>query len=234
MQNNMITKLTAVIAIAMAMSTVGCGSGFQAGGAGNGGQDLGAKTSTPVSVEEEMAKAEQASVDAQDAIAEAQALIKQITDDKGNINLNLFKKSAKSETATAASPIPGLTEKLRTVFDKVFGKVTDVRTKFNDARKNLADALAKLDRNDPVQAEMINKILGELAKVDVMEQQFLSQIKSLASKLDLAITGLDKLVGGITNFIPGFGWVAKYLLDWLVIDDVKMLIMELKYRLMNL
>ena len=232
MKSNMNIWLSGFLATVMVVGTVGCGQGFQTGS--SQATDVLEKENTPVNVDQEIANAQKASADAQSAITEAQAVIQEITDSKGNINLNLFKKASKAETTTAASPLTGLTSKLRGVFDKVFDKVAVVRVNYDNARKNLADALAKLDRNDPVQAEMVNRILSEMAKIDVLEKQFLASIKGLASKLDLAITGLDKLVSGITSFIPGFGWVVNYLLDWLVIDDVKTLILELKYKLMNL
>lgn len=241
MQNSMV-KISGWLLAVMAFASIGCGKGMNSNeesmsskAVNEGSGIVEPVAPTPVSIDQEMAKAEDARVAAQKAIDEANAALKTITDSKGNINLDLFKKQTKAAgVTTTASPIPGLTEKLRGIFDNVFAKVTTMRTKFNDARKNLADALAKLDSNDPAQALLKEKILTEMAKIDSTEASFINSIKGLASKLDLAVNGLDKLVSGITSFIPGFGWVAQYLLDWLVIDDVKMLILELKYKLMNL
>jgi hypothetical protein len=67
-----------------------------------------------------------------------------------------------------------------------------------------------------------------------MERTFSASMHQLASKLDLAIAGLDKLVSGVTSFIPGFGWIANLALDYLVMSDVKNFIYEVKMRLMAL
>src|SRR5690606_20584798 len=102
------------------------------------------------------------------------------------------------------------------------------------ARKLLADALGKIDQSNPANAALVQQIMSQMAKVDAMERQFSTSMHMLASKLDLAITGLDRLVSGVTSFIPGFGWIASLALDFLVMSDIKNFIYEIKMRLMAL
>jgi hypothetical protein len=183
-----------------------------------------------MSVEDDaMMKAEQAAKDAQSALNEANAAIAEITDDSGNINVGLFRSS--STNNKLLSP---LTDKLRAVFDKVYAKVLLVKTNFTKARTALNDALAKVDQSNPANAALVATIMANLAKLDQLEAQFSTTMHSLASKLDLAIAGLQGIIGGVITAIPGWGSIIGLALDYFVMGDVKAFILELKAKLMAL
>jgi uncharacterized phage infection (PIP) family protein YhgE len=191
---------------------------------GNGAQ------STSVDIDEEMQKADDASKAAEIAMNEAQAAINEISDSKGNINVSLFGKS--TSTVSSKGLLSGITTKLGSVFDKVFVKIDTVKAQFATARATLATALAKLEQEIPEQSAQIQQIMAQLNKIDGLELQFKDRIHSLASKLDLAITGLDGLISGATSFIPGFGWVVDLALDFFVMSDVKTFIHQLQLKLL--
>ncbi len=184
-------------------------------------------------VTDSLAKAELAAKDAQIAIEEANAIIAQITDENGNINIGLFKKAAANEVV-AQGLLDPLVNQLRGVFDKLFAKVQLVKDQFAKARQALKDALAKLDQSNPANAAMVANIMAQLAKIDLLEAQFSTQMHSLASKLDLAVAGLDGIIKGAITFIPGWGSIIGLAIDMLVMGDIKALIMELKAKLMAL
>ena len=98
--------------------SLGCGKAFRAF---NSSKEVSATSKMDVSGQ--VLKAQEASKEAQLAINEANALIQQITDDKGNINIGLFNKATTSAVpgvVQAQGLLAPLTAKLREVFDKVF------------------------------------------------------------------------------------------------------------------
>ncbi len=227
--NTQLTWITRGIISIAAIMAFGCGQGFKtSSGASN-------KTAAQAvaNVDNQMAKADQAAKDAALAMADADAAISKITDKDGNININLFTKSTTTGTQTSGILAP-LVAKLQPLFDSVFDKVNAVKVQFDAARAALADALGKLNPNDPAQAAMIATVQTQMAHIDALEAQFRDKIHMLAGKLSLAITGLDKIVSGVTSFIPGFGWLASWALDMFVMDDVKNLILNLQAKLMAL
>lgn len=188
-------------------------------------------------VSDSLAKAELAAKEANLAIQEANAIIEQITDENGNINIGLFKKPSGAQAQQAVGALgllDPITNQLRSVFDKLFAKVMVVKEQFNKARQALNDALAKIDQTNPANAAMVAEIMAQLAKIDQLEAQFSTQMHSLASKLDLAIAGLDGIIKGAITFIPGWGSIIGLAIDFLVMGDIKALILELKTKLMAL
>lgn len=214
---------------AMTIGLTGCGQGFKAQSSLSGSSNK----SESVNIDAQLQKAEEASVQAQQAMSEADQALAQITDSQGNINLGLFTKSSTSDVKSQFV-LNGLMTKLTQVFDQVFSRVEAVKAKFELARQSLMDALLKLDGTNPAQAAMVAEIRAKLASIDMMESQFRNGIHLLAGKLDLAMTGLDRLVSGATSFVPGWGWVVGLALDYFVMNDVKTLVTELKARLLAL
>ncbi len=219
------TWITRSMVAVMAISAIGCGQGFKTGNksASNGVQ--------AVDVSDQLAKAQAAAKAAEVAMTEADAAVAQMTDKNGNINVSLFTKSSTNSVQTQGLLAP-LLAKLQPIFDKVLSKVTVVEAQFTTARGLLADALGKLNPNDPVQAQLIQKIKDQMAQIDLMEQKFKDGIHMLASKLTLVIVGLDNIVNKVTAFIPGFGWLASLALDMLVMQDVKDIILAFQQKLM--
>ncbi len=219
--------LTGSVITVFAAGLMGCGQGFKSNGlSSNGAQS--------VNIDSELAKAQQANDDAQTAMIEAQQALKAIQDENGNINLSLFMKGGTSSDTQTAGLLSPIVDKLRATFDTVFLKVENVKAKFTDARQALLTALSRLDHNNPAQAAMISEIMVQLSKIDSMETQFRVGMQSLAGKLDLAVAALDKVISGLTSFIPGWGWVANFAIDYLVMGDIKNFIAEIKMRLLTL
>lgn len=215
-----------VIAV-IAAGSIGCGNTMRPY---SSAKDVDATLT--VESDDQMLKAEQAAKEASAAIDEANKAINEITDDNGNINVGLFKKPASG--ASTKSLLSPLTDKLREVFDKVYARVLVVKQTFGKARQALNDALAKIDQSNPVNSAQIAMIMANLAKLDQLEAQFSNSMHTLASKLDLAIAGLDSIISGVTTFIPGWGSLIGMALDMLIMGDVKGFILELKAKLMAL
>ena len=219
--------LSVSIVAVLAAGSIGCGQTMRPYSV------KGVDTSLNVESDDQMAKAEQAAKDAQVAIDEANVLIANITDDNGNINIGLFKKASNSGVTTQALLDP-ISNHLRAVFDKVYAKILLVKQQFAVARQALNDALARIDQANPANAAQVALIMAQLAKIDQLEAQFSTSMRSLASKLDLATAGLDAIIKGVTTFIPGWGSLIGMALDFLIMGDIKALIMELKAKLMAL
>jgi hypothetical protein len=169
-------------------------------------------------------------------MADAADALKAIQDSSGNINLGLFLKggsSSNSEVATSGLLTPVI-DKLRGTFDTVFSKVDDVKAKFADARQSLLVALSRLDHNNPAQAYMIDQIMTQLSRIDQMEQQFRAQLQTLTGKLDTAVAALRKVISGATSFIPGWGFVVDFAIDYFVMSDIENFINEIKMRLLSI
>lgn len=224
---NGMTWITRGVLGILAVSAIGCGQGFKSGSSSSG-SSVGAKS---VDVSDQLAAADKAAKDAQVAMAEAQDAIAQITDSNGNVNVSLFTKTSGAEVQTSGLLAP-LIAKIKPLFTTVISKVVAVKSKFDSARLALADALGKLNANDPAQASLIATINAQMAVIDKAELAFTDTVHKLAGKLDLAIVGLDKIVSGVTSFIPGFGWLADMALDMLVMGDVKDLILDFKAQLL--
>ncbi|MGE4131180.1 MAG: hypothetical protein AB7F86_06045 [Bdellovibrionales bacterium] len=219
-------QFSTIMVVVFASSTFGCGQSFRAVPAN---QEF---SSFNVETDDYLAKAEQAALDAQAAMDEAHALVAEITDENGNINIGLFKKP--SSGASTQALLDPVINQLRAAFDKIFAKVKVVKDQIGLARQTLNDALAKLDPNNPAHAAQIELIKAQLAKIDQLEAQFSASMHALASKLDLAIAGLDGVISGLVTFIPGWGSLVGLALDFLVMGDVKAVILELKAKLMAL
>lgn len=219
--------LSGSIVAVFAAGSIGCGNTMRPY------KVEGVDTSITEQSDDQFAKAEQAAKDAQAAIDEANALIAEITDENGNINIGLFKKPAANAVTTQALLDP-IANKLRSVFDKIFAKALLVKQQFTNARTALNDALAKIDQTNPANAAQIALITAQLAALDKLEAQYSASMRTLASRLDLAVAGLDAIIKGVTTFIPGWGSIVGMALDFLVMGDLKALILELKTKLMAL
>lgn len=215
------------IVVVLAAGSIGCGNTMRPY---SSAKDI--DSTLTVESDDQMLKAEQAAKEAQAAIDDANKLINEITDDNGTINVGLFKKPAGG--ASAKGLLDPITAKLREVFDQIYAKVLVVKQAFGKARQALNDALAKIDQSNPVNAAQVAMIMANLAKLDQLEAKFSESMHMLASKLDLAIAGLDSIITGVTTWLPGWGSLIGMALDMLVMGDVKAFILELKAKLMAL
>ncbi len=221
---NWITKSTLMI---LAVSAVGCGQGFKSG------QSSSSLSAQAINIDKQLERADKASQDAELAMTLAQSAIGKILDSRGNVNVQLFMKGLGSGLQIGGTSGP-IVAQLQPLFDEVFNRVEDVKGKYDAARLALADALSKLDANDPAQAALLEKVKAQLKMVDAMEVKFRKSVHLLAGKLTLAVGSLDKVVSGATSFIPGFGWLASLAIDYLIMDDVKTLILDLQAKLLAL
>ena len=224
-QMNLVTG--SVIAI-MAAGLMGCGQGFKANGLSS------ANSAKSAQVNEAITKAQDASDQVQAAMNEATEALKSIQDTSGNINLGLFLKGGSTSTSSVQTSglLAPVIDKLRATFDIVFNKVDDVKAKFQAARLALLHALTGLDKNDPAQAYMIQQIMTQLNRIDAMEQQFRIQLAGLSGKLDDAVKALQKIITGVTSFIPGWGYIVNFAVDFFVMTDIQNFINEIKLRLL--
>lgn len=232
--NRSVQFISMTLAVIFSVSSIGCGQGFKTSGAPQAktGDSGGLSTGTEISTS--LKKAEEAAASAQVAINEANDALKEIQDESGNINLGMFIKSQTASKVELQSLLSPVIDKLKSVFDTVFAKVDLVKQKFSDARRLLADAMAKLDANDPAQARVIEEIKKQMVNIDKLEAKFSAAMHMLASKLDLAVVGLDKIITGVTSSIPGWGSIVGLAIDYLFMSDVKTLIQDLKARLLAL
>ncbi len=216
--------ISACLAVIFSVSSIGCGQGFRST------STSGDVTAAQATVNDELAKAQEATKIAEDAMAEAQAAIAEITDSNGEIKVQLF-QSGSAQSKSLLSPI---IDKLNGVFDQLFAKVDMVKARFAEARLKLADVVGKLDPNDPSQAALISEINSQLARIDALEARFRTMIHGLAGKLDIATAALDRVLSGATSLIPGWGLIVSLALDYFVMGEVKAFIAQLKTRLLSI
>lgn len=220
------------LVVMMAVLAVGCGNGFRSGG-DVGGVVGGQGAQSQPNIDDTMSKVEAATVEAQQAMADADAAIASISDSNGNIKISLFSSSGTSSKAVSTQGLLApLVAKLKPVFDTVFSKVSLVKEKIDVAKGLLQDALTKLDPN----SQAAQLILQQLARIADLEAKFSTQMHRLADKLDLALDGIDRIVNLATSFIPipGLGLIAGQLIDMYLVDDVKDLITDLQAKLLAL
>lgn len=211
----------------MAFATIGCGEAFRAYTPSQNSSAEQSQKAASVAVE----KAQQASLDAQTVMQEAQVTLRGLQDANGNIKLDLFMQPGLNP---GSAGLGALTAKIREVFDQVFEKVADVRARYTEARLRLSDFAAKLDPNNPAEAELLAQLQKQLEQVDALEAKFLDGVQQLAGKLDLLTQALDNITNRVTLALPGWGSLVGLALDYFVMSDVKSLILELKAKLLAL
>lgn len=235
--------LTGISVAIMAAGLMGCGQGFKSNGVSAEDSAKSAAFDSAIS------KAEKANQDAQNAMNAATEALMTIQDTSGNINLGLFLKGGSSSSSSSSSSggasndpstvgsaglLTPVIDKLRATFDIVFQKVADVKAKFQEARQALLIALSKLDANDPAQAYMQQQIMKQLSRIDAMEDQFRIQLAGLGAKLDQAVVALQKIISGATSFIPGWGPIVNFAVDFFVMSDITNFINEIKMKLLTI
>ncbi len=222
--------VTGSVLAVIAASTIGCGQGMKSTGLPS--EKVAASSSNTEEIAAVIQKAEKANLEAKAAIDEANATLLTIQDENGNIKIDLFQKAnAPAQTKGLITP---LIEKFRGPFDILIAKGVLVRSKFNDARQMLLSALSRLDDKDPAQAALISEVMKQLASIEKMEITFRTSMFKLCGQLDTAVDGLEKIISGVTSFIPGWGWVVNLGLDFLVMSDVRDFAMEVKFKLMGI
>jgi hypothetical protein len=226
--------LSSLAVVVFTILSSGCGQGFKTSPVTKAASADAAGLSLSPDVSDSMRKAEEASVSAQLAMSEANRALLEVQDQNGNINLGLFIRSQAAFKTEAQSTLSPVLDKLRSVFDTVFAKASLVKQKFNEARQSLAEALSKLDLNDPGQARIADAIKKQSANIDALEVKFTQSMRMLASKLDLAMTGLDQIMAGAVSSVPGWGAIIGLAIDYLLMDDVRVFIQDLKARLLAL
>lgn len=213
------------LVVLFAATGIGCGQGFQSS---SGGQNSAASATSNANVA--VQKAADASASAQTTMTDAILILSQLQDGSGNINIELFNGSTPLPGKPILSEVIG---KIRAAFDQVFAKVAFVKAQFAEARRLIADSIAKLDANDPHQAILIDELKQQLVLVDNLEAKFSEQFHLVAGKLDQASAGLDKLLARATGAIPGVGGIIVGIaVDYFVMNDVRALITELKGKLL--
>jgi hypothetical protein len=220
--NKQLNQAVCALAMIMAVSSVGCSSGFKSGGASmNDSQSAAAQNG-----EDQVAKSEAAVVEGQKAMESATLALAGLSTSNGTIDLSLF------EGTGQGGVLAPLIAKLKPVFDDAFAKVQAVKVQFDASKAALAVEIAKLDPNDPT-AVLLTE---QLAKITDMEAKFSDQVHALAAKLTGVNTQIDTLVAQATAYIPipGLSIIAGFFIDTFIVNDVKNLILDLQTRLMAL
>lgn len=229
---NKMNIVTGSLLAVIAASSIGCGQGMKSNTSANAKASAAGQTGQTEEIAAVIKKAEKANQEAQAAILEAQNALLTIQDANGNIKIDLFQSNnAEVDSAGLLTPV---IDRLRGPFDTVLAKVALVKAKFNEARQMLMTALSKLDDKDPAQAALIAEVMKQMAAIDKMEATFRTSMLQLAGKLDTAVAALEKLISGVTNFLPGWGWVVNLGLDYLVMTDIRDFVAEIKMKLMTL
>jgi hypothetical protein len=223
-------KITGSMVVFLMVTAIGCGQNMKSSTPSN--DKAAAAGSSTEEIAAVIAKAQKANEEAKSAISEAEAALATIQDENGNIKVGLFQSGGSEVNSTGL--LTPIIDKLRGPFDTVLAKVALVKSKFAEARQLLMASLAKLDDKDPAQAALINEVMKQMAAIDKMEVTFRTSMIALAGKLDLAVSGLEKIISGATSFIPGFGWLADLVLDFAVMSDVRDFVMEIKMKLLAL
>lgn len=187
-------------------------------------------------VSAQMASVRTASDDVQAAIVSAQALMAQLVDAQGNVNLSLFTSSSSSPgNGPAIGILAPIVNEVRSVFDQVFAKVTAVKGQFDTVRATLTTVLNSLNPNDPLQSAEIDQIKSMLAELSNLEQAFQTAMHDLSGKVGQASVALDNVIArataGLNTKIPGLGLIAGLLIDTFVTGDVKDLLNTVQSKL---
>lgn len=228
-QMNIVT--VSVLAV-IAASAIGCGQGMKSNAIPNDKVGSSSSSSNTEEIAAVIKKAEKANEEAKAAIDEAANVMLTIQDENGNFKINLFQAS-NAEVNTSGLITP-LIDKIRGPLDTVIAKSVLVRAKFNEARQMLMSALARLDDKDPAQAALIAEVMKQMASIDKMDTAFRTSMFKLGGKLDLAVDGLEKILSGVTSFIPGWGWVVNLGLDFLVMQDIRDFVLDVKLKLLGI
>src|SRR5690242_2465855 len=101
--------LAVSVATVLAFSSVGCGRGFRTTSSNS-------PSAQSVNVNDQLAKAQAASDQAQKAMADANAALADIMDDKGNIKLSLFSTTSTNSQTRVAGLLSPIIDKLNGVF----------------------------------------------------------------------------------------------------------------------
>ena len=233
-----------LIIILASTALIGCGRPDQFGGeAGDeftsASQSLDAEPGIgqkQLDVSAAVTKAIGATRSVENAIYEAQGAISEISDDNGNIALNVFKTFFSAPvTVKRGGLLSPFTNRLQTAFDGLFKKAAAVKANITAARLALTVANAQLDLTDPAQAVIATQIIAQMAALDAMETSLKAGMTALAGKVDQAQTGLTKLVSLGTSFIPipGLNYVADLLINTFLLGDLTSLLNSMKLKLLS-
>ncbi len=133
---------------------------------------------------------------AEDSIAEAEAAIESIMDENGNIKMQ-------SQSSDKVQAQLFISSKIADALDKVKLALDKVPEAFKLARTKLADAIAKLDANNPSHQVLIAKSMKLMEQIDKMEAHVNSLKKVLRQKINLVIQKLDVVIRRLQSNILG-------------------------------
>lgn len=181
--------------IGLVLSTMACGNAMKATGIGDGLGGLSVDTN-------QIQKVEQATTQAETSMQQAQLALDEVVKN-GKVNVP-GEVTVSSEFG--AQSLTGIAEKLQTALNKIYDKITlpvqKAKDAINQARAQIAAAIAKLDPNDAQQASMIAKLQEMLTKLDAMESRLAGVYGQLASKIDLLIGKVDELIAKVPTGNP--------------------------------
>ncbi|MCB0411836.1 MAG: hypothetical protein KDD22_04880 [Bdellovibrionales bacterium] len=139
-----------------------------------------------------------ATEDAELAIQEAQAALDQILDENGNVKI--LSDSVDVGQAHAQLFVSG---KLEEALGKVKLLLDGIPKAFEVARNKLADAIAKLDANNPAHQALLSQAMLLMSKIDQMEAHVKSLKAVLVKKLNVVIKQLNQVIKKMQSNIAG-------------------------------
>ncbi|MGE0763099.1 MAG: hypothetical protein AB7N80_07470 [Bdellovibrionales bacterium] len=172
------------VVIALALGLTACG---QAMNSSTGGSNTSSGAGVVPVIEYD--KIEAQAVEAESALAEAQAALDDVVKD-GRLNI--------SSDSVSALSLTGLPEKLEGILNKIYDKLTLPVQKAKDAiakaRVQLVAALAKLDPANPLHTDLIARLTEMMARLDSLEARFGGIYDILADRVNVLIAAVDGLI----------------------------------------
>jgi hypothetical protein len=208
-----------IVGVVLALGLTACGEGmtsvsFVSNGNGSAGVPA-APTIDMDSIEVETKAAE-------DAMAEAEAALDEA----------LGQSSAASEpNAVSVQSLTGLPERLEEALNNVYDKITlpvqKAKAMINIARGQLAAVMAKLDPANPAHADAIRQVQEAVRKLDAMEARLTGVYKMLATKIDVVLAALDRVIARLDNGNP------LLLIPLMELQELRQVIVDFQTKLAN-
>jgi hypothetical protein len=208
-----------IVGVVLALGLTACGEGmtsvsFVSNGNGSAG--------VPAAPAIDMDSIEVETKAAEDAMAEAEAALDEA----------LGQSSAASEpNAVSVQSLTGLPERLEEALNNVYDKITlpvqKAKAMINIARGQLAAVMAKLDPANPAHADAIRQVQEAVRKLDAMEARLTGVYKMLATKIDVVLAALDRVIARLDNGNP------LLLIPLMELQELRQVIVDFQTKLAN-
>ncbi len=143
----------------------------------------------------DLQKIEQDAAAAESALIEAEAAIAEILDENGEVRLNFFSgNQSSSQFDFGAAGI--FSKALEPLLNKIAEAVEKGLGGYKEGRLKLIEAIAKLDSSNPAHALLLQQLMEQMEKFDVIESSLQTVLRGVSSKINLVVDRLDLLISG--------------------------------------